>query len=72
MMVASYFIGQYYYPIKYPLKEIGAYTLLAIVLYAVGMYAPIENDVIKYALRTTLLIVYVASIAIPVLKARRA
>ena len=71
MMLASYFIGQYYFPIKYPLKEIGAYTLLAIVLYAVGMYAPIENDVLKYALRTTLLILYVASIGIPMLKARR-
>lgn len=71
MMLASYFIGQHYFPIKYPLKEIGAYTLLAIVLYAVGMYAPIENDVLKYALRTTLLILYVASIGIPLLKARR-
>lgn len=71
MMVASYFIGQYYYPIKYPLKEIGAYTLLAVILYAVGMYTPIENIVLRYALRTTLIIVYVASIGIPLLKARR-
>jgi O-antigen/teichoic acid export membrane protein len=71
MMVASYFIGQYYYPIKYPLKEIGAYTLLAVILYAVGMYIPIENIVLRYALRTTLIIVYVASIGIPLLKARR-
>lgn len=71
MMVASYFIGQHYYPIKYPLKEIGAYTLLAVILYAVGMCTPIENDVLKYALRTTLIIVYIVSIGIPVLKARR-
>ena len=71
MMIASYIIGQHYYPIKYPLKEIGAYTLLAVILYVAGMYIPIENIVLKYSLRTLLLIVYVAAIAKPLLKARR-
>ena len=71
MMIASYIIGQHYYPIKYPLKEIGAYTLLAIILYAVGMYTPIENSVLKYALRTILLLIYVATITKPLLKAKR-
>lgn len=71
MMIASYIVGQHYYPIKYPLKEIGIYTLLAIILYAVGMYTPIENSVLKYALRTTLLLIYVATIAKPLLKAKR-
>lgn len=71
MMIASYIIGQHYYPINYPLKEIGAYTLLAVILYAVGMYTPIENDVLKYVLRTTLLLIYVATIAKPLLKAKR-
>ena len=71
MMIASYFIGQRYYPIKYPLKEIGLYTLLAAILYVAGMYTPIENNVLKYALRTTLLLIYVAAIAKPLLKAKR-
>ena len=71
MMIASYFIGQRYYPIKYPLKEIGLYTLLAAILYVAGMYTPIENNVLKYALRTTLLLIYVAAIAKPLLKEKR-
>lgn len=37
-MVLSYFFGQKYYPIAYPLKSIFTYTLLAIVLF-VGMTA---------------------------------
>lgn len=35
-MVLSYFFGQKYYPIAYPLKSISTYTLLAVVLF-VGM-----------------------------------
>lgn len=37
-MVLSYFFGQKYYPIAYPLKSVFTYTLLAIVLF-VGMTA---------------------------------
>uniref|UniRef100_UPI004029D253 oligosaccharide flippase family protein n=1 Tax=Prevotella sp. TaxID=59823 RepID=UPI004029D253 len=37
-MILSYFFGQKYYPIAYPLKSIFTYTLLAIVLF-VGMTA---------------------------------
>lgn len=72
MMVASYFIGQHYYPVKYPLKEIGLYTLLAVVLYAAGMYSPIENGILKYSLRTVLLLLFVVAVAVPMLKGKRA
>ena len=71
MMIASYLIGQHYYPIAYPLKEIGLYTMLAAALYAVGMYTPIENTILKYTLRTTLLLIYVIAVTKPMLKARR-
>ena len=33
-MLLSYFVGQKYYPIAYPLKEMALYTLLAAVLFA--------------------------------------
>ena len=36
-MTLSYFIGQHYYPIAYPLKDMGLYTLLAVLLFA-GMH----------------------------------
>ena len=32
-MLLSYFVGQKYYPIAYPMKEMGLYTLLAAVLF---------------------------------------
>ena len=34
-MVASYFIGQKYYPLYYPLKEIALYTILAFITFVV-------------------------------------
>jgi len=36
-MTLSYFIGQHYYPIAYPLKDMSLYTLLAVLLFA-GMH----------------------------------
>ena len=33
-MLLSYFVGQKYYPIAYPLKELAVYTILAAVLFA--------------------------------------
>ncbi|MDD6952535.1 MAG: lipopolysaccharide biosynthesis protein, partial [Prevotella sp.] len=40
-MLLSYYIGQKKYPINYPIKEIMAYVLLALVLFA-GMTASNE------------------------------
>lgn len=34
-MLLSYFVGQHYYPIKYPLKEIALYVAVALVFFAV-------------------------------------
>jgi polysaccharide biosynthesis protein len=33
-MLLSYRLGQKYYPIRYPLKDIAIYTLVALVLFA--------------------------------------
>ncbi|MGL5704152.1 MAG: lipopolysaccharide biosynthesis protein [Tannerellaceae bacterium] len=60
MMLASYFIGQKKYPIKYDLKSFFIYFSLAMVLYAIGMYLPIENLFLKLAARTGLLFIYIA------------
>ena len=43
MMLASFFIGQRVYPIRYDLKSAFRYTLLTVVLYAVAMVVPIES-----------------------------
>ncbi len=33
-MLLSYFIGQHYYPVRYPLGQMGVYTLAALLLFA--------------------------------------
>lgn len=59
MMIVSWFIGQHYYPIKYDLKSIGKYFILAAVLYGIAMWVPIENIILRLGFRTLLLLVYV-------------
>lgn len=59
MMVASWFIGQHYYPIKYDLKKIGTYFLLALGLYVIAMVFPFENLLLRLGFRTLLLLIYV-------------
>ena len=59
-MLLSYFVGQRRYPIRYDLKSIGGYVLLAAVLYAAGEYLPIEHMVLRMVWRTVLLLLFVA------------
>ncbi len=61
-MLLSYFVGQKKYPIRYDLRSIGGYVLLAGVLYAVSAYLPFENIFAVLAIRTALLLVFVAYI----------
>lgn len=61
-MVLSYVVGQRKYPIRYDLKRIAEYVLLAVVLYVPAMYVPIENLVLRLAFRTLLLCLFVAYI----------
>ena len=59
-MVLSYFFGQKYYPIKYPLKSIAMYVVLALILFA-GMTWSNEKLSMwaSLGINTVLLIVYV-------------
>ena len=61
-MLLSYFVGQKKYPIRYDLKAIGRYVLLAVVLYLAAEYVPIDNLWLRLAWRTVLLLVFVAYI----------
>lgn len=60
-MVLSYFFGQKYYPINYPLRDIALYTMLAVVLFA-GMQ--LANSVLgmwpALAANTLLILIYCA------------
>lgn len=61
-MLLSYFVGQKKYPIHYDLKGIGGYVLLALLLYAVGEWMPLDNTVLRLLFRTLLLLVFIAYI----------
>jgi O-antigen/teichoic acid export membrane protein len=59
MMILSYFIGQKYYPVRYDLKTIGLYTLLAGVLYLLSYYLiPVRHTAEHIGLNTILIGIY--------------
>jgi O-antigen/teichoic acid export membrane protein len=58
IMLLSYFVGQKNYPIKYDLKTIGLYTVLAAVLFTLSYFIPIKNPYLHVGFNTALLAVY--------------
>ena len=59
-MLLSYFVGQKYYPINYPLKSIFSYVGLSVLLYAsMGIFAQfVDNGVLRIAFNTLLIVVF--------------
>ena len=53
-MILSYIVGQHYYPIAYPLRDIALYVLLTAVLFAASQ-VPVDNALLRIAYRTFLL-----------------
>jgi len=61
-MLISYFVGQKYYPIDYPLKDIAIYVLLAVVFFFLMKFAASWHSVASVAFNTLLIGVFVAYI----------
>ena len=59
MMVASYVIGQKYYPIAYDLRSIAIYSGLAALLYIAGTEVTIQSEPLRMLYRTVLLLIFV-------------
>ena len=59
-MLLSYFIGQRYYPIAYPIRQMSAYVLLTIVLFLAMQYANSVLPLWAALIANTLLIVVFA------------
>lgn len=57
-MVLSYCVGQRYNPFPYDLRSMGFYTVLALALYAVMSWLPIESAILRMGVNTLLLAVY--------------
>lgn len=59
MMVASYILGQKYYPIKYNLRSIFVFTFLALGFYFIStLYSNMESTTIKLILNNILLALF--------------
>ena len=61
-MLASYFVGQKYYPINYPLKDISLYVVLAFILYGFMQAASDWAPIASIAFNTLLILVFVGII----------
>jgi len=59
-MVLCYIVGRKYYPIDYPMKDIGIYTGLTLVIYVACTLIDLGNEWLNLAFRTLLLLVFLA------------
>ena len=61
-MILSYFVGQKYYPINYPLKSIGVYVaitlLFFVIMHLAEVYVP--NMALRLAINTACIVLFVA------------
>jgi O-antigen/teichoic acid export membrane protein len=61
-MVASYYLGQKYYPIKYNTRKFGLYLGFAIALYFIAQLLYLENTGARLVLNNFLILIYLAMI----------
>ena len=59
MALASYFLGQRYYPIKYPVGRILLYLFIVVVFYHLSGLIAIDVEVVKYLVHSLLLLLFV-------------
>lgn len=62
MMLISYYFGQKYYPVPYPVKRILIYFLIAAVLYFISLYTNSFTPFLKYFSSTVLLFIFLGSV----------
>jgi O-antigen/teichoic acid export membrane protein len=64
MMLISYYFGQKYYPVPYPVKRILTYFLIAAILYFISLYTSLFTPFLKYFSSSVLLFIFFASVFI--------
>jgi hypothetical protein len=64
MMVASYFLGQHFYPVPYNLGKIFGYIIAAVALYYVSTKIPDYGELVHYSLNSLLMLLFLAGIYI--------
>ena len=64
VMAASYFIGQKYFPIAYRVKSGVFYFALAMILWGVSSWMPVEGNIMSYLVKTLLIAFFTALILV--------
>ena len=59
MMIISYYLGQKHMPVRYDLKSIGLYSLLALVMYAVSLSINTPFTAINLTIKTILFVIFI-------------
>ncbi len=62
IMLTSYFIGQKFFPINYPLRDMTLYACVAVALYMVAYFCTTPYVAVNYIIRTLLLLFFLALI----------
>ena len=62
MMMLSYIIGQHFFPVKYNLFKFFGYLGFAIILYAISIFAVIDEPYLRIIFHTFLLVVFAAGV----------
>ena len=58
MTVMSYFVGQKHFPVKYDLKKIGGYFVVAMLLYLITLLLPFGDKLLRMSFNTFLMLVF--------------
>jgi O-antigen/teichoic acid export membrane protein len=64
MTVTSYVVGQKYFPVKYDLRRIGAYFLIAMTLYLIEVNVVFSGKFLQLVFNTILLVIFLLFILI--------
>ncbi|MCG3167460.1 MAG: hypothetical protein POELPBGB_03252 [Bacteroidia bacterium] len=64
MMIASYFLGQHFYPVPYNLSKIFGYITAAVLLYYLSTNFPDYGELVHYSLNSLLMLLFLAGIYI--------
>ena len=59
MLAVSVYLGNKHYPIPYNWKRICTYVAIGLALYFAATLLPLESLIIKYLVRTTLILIYI-------------
>ena len=62
MMVASYLVGQHYFPVSYGIRRLAAWFVFAMLLWGISILLTTSNLFLDFPVRMLLLLVYAAAV----------